>query len=128
MKPKTAASIFCARLRSVVQIFNLLYCRFSICGAGELQKRLGILDAQPNANRRYGRLKICATFGALAFLASSCSTMTPPAPVKGASPGAATLSDFKLTGDLGREVAAFTLTATATVEDARRGSLELLSG
>jgi hypothetical protein len=39
-----------------------------------------------------------------------------------------TLSDFKLTGDLGGEVAAFTLTANAKVEDAKGGSLELLSG
>src|SRR5664279_2031367 len=45
-----------------------------------------------------------------------------------AAAGGITLTDFRLTGDLGGEVAAFTLTATATVEDARGGSLELLSG
>ena len=45
-----------------------------------------------------------------------------------AAAGGITLSDFKLTGDLGGEVAAFTLTATANVEDARGGTLELLSG
>jgi len=39
-----------------------------------------------------------------------------------------TLQDFKLTGDLGGEVAAFTLTGNATVEDAKGGALELLSG
>ncbi|MGA2854587.1 MAG: hypothetical protein ABSE90_10730, partial [Verrucomicrobiota bacterium] len=42
--------------------------------------------------------------------------------------GGITLTDFKLTGDLGAEVAAFTLTANAKVEDAKGGSLELLSG
>src|ERR1019366_2438903 len=45
-----------------------------------------------------------------------------------AAAGGITLSDFKLTGDLGGEVAAFTLTASAKVEDAKGGSLELLSG
>lgn len=45
-----------------------------------------------------------------------------------AAAGSITLSDFKLTGDLGGEVAAFTLTANAKVEDAKGGSLELLSG
>ena len=39
-----------------------------------------------------------------------------------------TLSDFKLTGDLGGEAAAFTLTGTARVDDAKGGALELLSG
>jgi hypothetical protein len=45
-----------------------------------------------------------------------------------AAAGGITLTDFKLTGDLGGEVAAFTLTANAKVEDAKGGSLELLSG
>ena len=45
-----------------------------------------------------------------------------------AAAGGITLSDFKLTGDLGGEVAAFTLTANAKVEDAKGGALELLSG
>ncbi|MGA2747625.1 MAG: hypothetical protein ABSG59_02535 [Verrucomicrobiota bacterium] len=39
-----------------------------------------------------------------------------------------TLSDFKLAGDLGGERAAFTLTATARVEAANGGSLDLLAG
>jgi len=39
-----------------------------------------------------------------------------------------TLQDFKLTGDLGGEVAAFTLTGNAKVDDAKGGELELLSG
>jgi len=39
-----------------------------------------------------------------------------------------TLQDFKLTGDLGGDIAAFTFTASAKVEDARGGTLELLSG
>jgi hypothetical protein len=64
---------------------------------------------------------------ALGLLATSCSTMT-PTPARTPPPGGVTLSDFKLTGDLGGEVAAFTLTANAKVEDARGGSLTLLAG
>jgi hypothetical protein len=45
-----------------------------------------------------------------------------------AAAGGITLTDFKLTGNLGGDVAAFTLTANAKVEDAKGGSLELLSG
>jgi hypothetical protein len=41
---------------------------------------------------------------------------------------AVTLSDFKLVGHLTGERAAFTLTATANVEDPKGGSAELLSG
>ena len=64
----------------------------------------------------------------LVFFAASCSTMTTPAPKKGASPAAATLQDFKLVGDLGGDVAAFTLTGNVRVENAAGGSLELLAG
>ena len=39
-----------------------------------------------------------------------------------------TLQDFKLTGELGGDVAAFTLTGNANVEDSKGGTLELLSG
>lgn len=42
--------------------------------------------------------------------------------------GGITLENFKLTGDVGGDVAAFTLTANAKVEESRGGSLELLSG
>ena len=45
-----------------------------------------------------------------------------------AAAGGITLQDFKLTGDLDGEVAAFTLTANAKVENAKGGALELLSG
>ena len=66
---------------------------------------------------------------ALAFLATSCATTTPaPTLSKNAPAGGVTLSDFKLTGDLGGDVAAFTLTANAAVGDTKGGSLELLSG
>ena len=65
---------------------------------------------------------------ALSFLLSSCSTITPPAPPIHNPSGGVTLSDFKLIGDLGGDVAAFTLTANATVEDNKGDSLELLSG
>jgi hypothetical protein len=64
---------------------------------------------------------------ALGLLTTSCNTM-PTTTVKNAPPGGVTLSDFKLTGDLGGEAAAFTLTATASVDDAKGGTLELLSG
>ena len=45
-----------------------------------------------------------------------------------AAESAVTLKDFKLTGDLSGDGAAFTLTATARVENPRGGSLDLLSG
>ncbi len=45
-----------------------------------------------------------------------------------ATAGGITLEDFKLTGELGGDVAAFTLTANAKVDDSHGGSLELLSG
>jgi hypothetical protein len=43
-------------------------------------------------------------------------------------PPAITLEDFKITGDLSGDQAAFTLIAIARVEDSKGGSLELLSG
>ncbi|MDR3390091.1 MAG: hypothetical protein P4L92_23885, partial [Rudaea sp.] len=39
-----------------------------------------------------------------------------------------TLQDFRLTGDLGGDIAAFTLTGNAKVDDAKGGVLQLLSG
>src|SRR5262249_28907629 len=45
-----------------------------------------------------------------------------------ASPDAAILDDFKLTGDLTGDQASFSLTATARVENPKGGSLELLVG
>ncbi len=45
-----------------------------------------------------------------------------------AAAGGITLENFKLTGDVGGDVAAFTLTANAKVEESRGGSLVLLSG
>jgi hypothetical protein len=45
-----------------------------------------------------------------------------------AAGGAVTLTNFKLTGDLSGDDAAFTLTATARVQDSHGGSLDLLSG
>jgi hypothetical protein len=72
---------------------------------------------------------IVALLCGLGFLISSCSTMTPPGPPKITSIGGVTLTDFKLTGDLGNSgIAAFTLTANATVGQSKGGSLELLSG
>ena len=65
---------------------------------------------------------------ALEVFVSSCSTLTPPDSPKVGSSGGVTLTDFKLTGALGGDVAAFTLTANAIVGDSKGGSLELLSG
>jgi hypothetical protein len=67
------------------------------------------------------KTKIAASLFCLAlFLATAHAAVNPPAAV--------TLQDFKLTGDLGGEVAAFTLTASVKVENPKGGSLELLSG
>src|SRR5438045_9074926 len=78
---------------------------------------------------KFMKIKIAAPLlCVLALLATSCSTMTTTVtPVKGALP-VTTLSDFKLVGDLGGEVAAFTLTANVRVENPAGGTLELLSG
>src|SRR5277367_2719669 len=66
---------------------------------------------------------------ALVFLATSCSTMTTTSvPMKGSSAAAPALSDFKLVGDLGGDIAAFTLTANVRVENPSGGALELLAG
>ena len=78
-------------------------------------------------------MKTTTTISALCaalFLITSCSTTTTPrtSPSKNTPASGITLSDFKLTGDLGGDVASFTLTATALVGDAKGGSLELLSG
>src|ERR1039458_9666841 len=53
----------------------------------------------------------------------SSSTLKPVVP-----PAAVTLTDFKLTGNLAGDLADFTLTANAHVEEARGGSLDLLAG
>src|SRR6266550_7730624 len=45
----------------VAQIFNLPYRRIGFCGRFACAARSGASEAQPIANRRYGRLKICAT-------------------------------------------------------------------
>ncbi len=71
---------------------------------------------------------VSALLCGLGLFITSCATTTPTPSSKGAPAGGVTLSDFKLTGDLGGDVAAFTLTANATVEDAKGGTLELLSG
>lgn len=54
--------------------------------------------------------------------------MPPPEHPTVSSSGGVTLTDFKLTGDLGGGIAAFTLTANAIVGHNNGGSLELLSG
>src|SRR5438552_1452221 len=58
----------------VAQIFNLPYSRFAICQPTKF-RALANCQPVPNAIRRYGRLKICATaavFAALIVLSSGC--------------------------------------------------------
>ncbi|MBI4663108.1 MAG: hypothetical protein HY735_30235 [Verrucomicrobia bacterium] len=45
----------------VAQIWNLLYRRIAFCSASAKSKAPELSAALPIANRRYGRLKICAT-------------------------------------------------------------------
>ncbi len=75
-------------------------------------------------NRRTVRfalaLVLTLLFGGVAQTAEPPPTNPPPAVV--------TLEDFKLVGQLHDDRATFTLTATAKVEAARGGALELLSG
>src|ERR1051325_8197526 len=54
----------------VAQIFNLLYRRFSFCGSLENFQRPPAKTALPIANRRYSRLKTCATVALLLAAAS----------------------------------------------------------
>lgn len=64
----------------------------------------------------------------LMSLAASCSTLPPPTTTKNVPQGGVMLEDFKLTGDLSGDVAVFTLTANARVDDAKGGTLELVNG
>ncbi|HKS37742.1 MAG TPA: hypothetical protein VJW76_11170, partial [Verrucomicrobiae bacterium] len=58
---------------------------------------------------------------------SSFASETPATPTS-PPPPAVTLHDFKLVGDLREERAVFTLTAVARVENAKGGSVDLISG
>ena len=62
--------------------------------------------------------------GGVMFSLLACSTLL----AVDAPAGGVTLRDFKLTGDLSGDNAAFTITATAHVDGARGGSLDLLAG
>jgi hypothetical protein len=64
---------------------------------------------------------LCAILLAAPFPSATAAPAAPPA-------AAVTLADFKLTGNLSNDLADFTLTATARVEGAKGGSLDLLSG
>ena len=63
-------------------------------------------------------IHFCA--GLCLFLATAVFASRTPAPIL--------LHDFKLTGDLTNDTASFTLIATAKVDNAQGGSIELLSG
>jgi hypothetical protein len=69
---------------------------------------------------------LCAAVGASLFLFAGCAANAWEAATPGAD-GIA-LRDFKLVGDLNKERAAFTLSAVVKVENARGGSIELISG
>jgi len=64
--------------------------------------------------------------GPLAAVSPAPKPVAPMKPVVPLTPVA--LTDFKLVGNLSGDLADFTLTATAHVEDRRGGSLDLLSG
>jgi hypothetical protein len=70
---------------------------------------------------------VAATLAAFALLWSDTSARSETAAPTNAPP-IVTLQDFKLIGDLKDDRASFTLTANAKVENAKGGSLELLSG
>src|ERR1051326_8455104 len=53
--------LFTALPTLVAQTCSLLYRRFVTCGSPAKSRALGVTDAWPITNRRYGRLKICAT-------------------------------------------------------------------
>jgi prepilin-type N-terminal cleavage/methylation domain-containing protein len=53
--------------RKVAQIFNLLYRRIPFCQRVQLDRQPEISNDLPIANRRYSRLKICATPRGRAF-------------------------------------------------------------
>lgn len=65
--------------------------------------------------------KILSPLGLFLLMTAAYAATNPPA-------ATITLTDFKLVGDLSGDQASFTLTATAQVEGARGGTLDLLSG
>ena len=59
----------------VAQIGNLPYRRIESCRAFAESNVLEFADALPMANRRYGRLQVCATANALLVLNQRCAQM-----------------------------------------------------
>ena len=57
----------------VAQIFNVPYRRIEFCGALALSSARESFDAPPITNRRYGRLKICATTVTAPVVLPSCA-------------------------------------------------------
>src|ERR1051326_5885040 len=62
--------LFTALPTLVAQTCSLLYRRFVTCGSPAKSRALGVTDAWPITNRRYGRLKICATVNRYVALAT----------------------------------------------------------
>jgi hypothetical protein len=83
-------------------------------GSGKFNFQLSTFSAQGWGARQLSRWMVG---GLLAMLVMIPGTMR----------AGVSLEDFKLTGDLSGETAAFTLTAIAKVEDAHGGSLQLVS-
>ena len=77
---KTTPSGLKLRALPVAQIFNLLYRRISFCPTANASRAQTGLDAQPIKNRRYSRLKICATLETCArayiALAAACCLLS----------------------------------------------------
>src|SRR5581483_11803463 len=71
----------------------------------------------------------CAAVLWLVLLTNGCTNLNTRTSTKvNAGNGTVTLSDFSLRGDLTNDQAAFTLTATAHVDGAKGGTLDLLAG
>ena len=85
----------------------------------------GATKRRDGARRVLNCLHICL-LSALVFAPDCAITATPDAKSPGSTP--IVLRDFKLVGDLSSNNASFTLTAIAKVENAKGGSVHLLSG
>ena len=78
----------------VAQIFNLPYRGFATCGPSDEARTTENFHGLPIANRRYGRLKICATLAALFMCAGSESRAAEKVDFTQLPPPAARAIDF----------------------------------
>src|ERR1041385_4045481 len=98
------------------------YAKYAEKGGPDVRPITDSNSIQRSNNMKKTLLTFCALWLLLIGRAwEATATTNLPTP-------AVTLEGFKLAGDLSGEGAAFTLTATARVENSKGGSLELLSG